>query len=330
MKSRIVKLGLRVGISIIFIMFLLHSTNILEIINSLIKSNHKIWTIGIAVYVFGQIVSAYKWSLLTKAAGFKKTLKEHIHLYFTGMFFNLFLPSTVGGDVTRCYYLSKGETGGKRRVAYTVLAERFTGVVALVLMSTVAAFTSFGNPLPTFIKLFLVLLSITVIVVPLVFRQICSMLPDNTFFIKKSTINRMLADTKVYWENPKLIFKALYWSFLFHLLIIAIHILIAQAMKVNIPVGYYFILYPLTSIAGFLPVSFNGIGPREGMYIYLLSLIAIKTPVALAFSIFWFGIVFFSSLIGGIFYIKGHHFPILEAEVNQNEEIEEQHNAEPA
>lgn len=61
------------------------------------------------------------------------------------------------------------------------------------------------------------------------------------------------------------------------------------------------------------------------MYIYLLSLIGIKTPMALAFAIFWFGIVLCSSLIGGIFYIKGHHKPPEEYNINIEED-----NAEPA
>jgi uncharacterized membrane protein YbhN (UPF0104 family) len=96
---------------------------------------------------------------------------------------------------------------------------------------------------------------------------------------------------------------------LFHLLIIAIHVTIGQAMGLDIPVAYYFIVYPMSAMAGFIPIAFNGIGPREGTYIYFLSLISIKPSAALAFSIYWFGIVLFSSLIGGLFYIKGKHVP---------------------
>ena len=313
MKSRVLKLSLRIGLSLIFIIFLLHNTNILETISTLTKSNHKIWLIGIGVYVLGQIVSAYKWKLLTEAAGFKRSFQDHISLYFTGMFFNLFLPSTVGGDVTRCYYLSKEDPEGRRGPAiYTVLAERFTGVVVILWLATIVMFTHFGNPIPLIIKILIALLSLVLIILPLFFHKLCSMIPETGFFIKKNKIQRMLNDT-----------KALYWSLLFHLLIITIHIIIGHAMKLNIPVGYYFILYPLTSIAGFLPVSFNGIGPREGMYIYLLSLISIQTHIALAFSIFWFGIVFCSSLIGGIFYIKGNHYPVPEEEGNFEEEFAE-------
>ncbi|MDD3150941.1 MAG: hypothetical protein PHV68_08910, partial [Candidatus Gastranaerophilales bacterium] len=42
-------------------------------------------------------------------------------------------------------------------------------------------------------------------------------------------------------------------------------------------------------------------------YIYFLTLIGVKSSTALALSVFWFGIVVISGLIGGIFYIKGKH-----------------------
>lgn len=303
--KRIIKLLLRIGISIIFIIILLKNANILEIIESIVKTDHKILVFGVLFYLAGQLISAYKWQLLANAAGFKNKLIEYLDYYFIGMFFNLFLPTTVGGDITKCYYLSKGDARCRKAPAiYSVLADRYTGVAVIVWMATIAMFCPIGKVVPVGIKLIMALFSLIIIILT-PFAPSFIMF----FFKRKKWARTVLRDIKVYFSSPELVFKAIYWSFLFHLLIIGIHITIGHAMGLNIPIAYYFIIYPMSAIAGFLPVTFNGIGPREGTYIFFLSLIGIKSAAALAFGIYWFGIVLFSSLVGGLFYIKGKHTP---------------------
>jgi len=161
-----------------------------------------------------------------------------------------------------------------------------------------------GDVVPLYIKLLMVALSLFILIATPLFPVVCM-----NFFKRKNWIRTMLRDVKIYWNSPRLITKALFWSLLFHVLIIAIHFTIGHAMSLDIPIGYYFILYPVSAIAGFVPFTFNGIGPREGAYIYFLSLIGIKSSAAIAFGVFWFGIVLCSSLIGGFFYIKEKHSP---------------------
>src|SRR5262245_12292767 len=54
-----------------------------------------------ALYLGGQALSAYKWALIGRSVGFARPLAEYTRFYFIGMFFNLFGPSTIGGDVVR-------------------------------------------------------------------------------------------------------------------------------------------------------------------------------------------------------------------------------------
>ncbi|MCK7521174.1 MAG: flippase-like domain-containing protein [Ignavibacteriales bacterium] len=197
-------------------------------------------------------------------------------------------------------------------------------------MASIAMLTPLGKDVPIFFKALMLGLSAFIIIYTPLFRA--SM---RYFFKKKRVIKFMLIDTRVYWDNKRLIIKALYWSLLFHMLIIAIHITIGKAMGIEIPLAYYFIVYPMSAMAGFLPVSFNGIGPREGAYILFFSLVGVKSSAALVFGIYWFGIVLLSSLIGGIFYIKGRHTPppedfeIEEADMSDESVIEQQPELDP-
>src|SRR3972149_2119697 len=91
-------------------------------------------------------------------------------------------------------------------------------------------------------------------------------------------------------------------SVIFHAILVAIHVCIARALSLNTPVAYHFISISPASLASLLP-SFNGIGVRDGAYIYLLSLIGIDKAYGLLFSIQWFLIMAISSSIGLIFYL---------------------------
>ena len=67
------------------------------------------------------------------------------------MFFNLFLPTIVGGDAVKAVLLAR-ETGAPARATMSVFMERNTGLCALLLIAIVAAFVAppvrlFGVPL---------------------------------------------------------------------------------------------------------------------------------------------------------------------------------------
>src|SRR2546430_16693092 len=53
--------------------------------------------------------------VLARPLGFKMPFKVLVHYYLIGMFFNLFAPSTVGGDISRVYYLSRDDANHSQK-----------------------------------------------------------------------------------------------------------------------------------------------------------------------------------------------------------------------
>lgn len=304
-RNKLLNLFARIAISIIILSVLFTKIDFNEIKESLIKTNHTVLIVGILVYTLIQAINAYKWKLIANNAGFSNKLREYIDYYFVGLFFNLFLPTTVGGDISKAYYLSKHDLQSRKAPAiYSVLAERYSGVVIIVWIGTFVLLSPIGNPVPLAFKILMSFITILIFVVTSFFPSFWMQ-----FFKRKKWVRTMLRDVKAYWSNPKLVIKVICWSTLYHAFVLGIHALIGHAMGINIPVGYYVMAYSMAAMAGFLPVSFNGIGPREWAYIYFLSFAGVKSSDALIFSIFWFGIILFSSLSGGIFYLKGQLLP---------------------
>src|SRR5947209_8083614 len=67
-----------------------------------------LWLAAVGLYLATQVVSGLRWRLLAEPLGFEQSLARFTGLYFVGMFFNLVLPTSVGGDVVRAWYLDGG------------------------------------------------------------------------------------------------------------------------------------------------------------------------------------------------------------------------------
>src|SRR3989338_1054307 len=63
------------------------------------------------------------------------------YLWTISLFFNLFLPSAVGGDIAKAYYIAK-DSGKKLASVTSVLIDRFFGLMATISIGFVAYFFS--------------------------------------------------------------------------------------------------------------------------------------------------------------------------------------------
>ena len=284
-------------ISVGLISFFLARVDFSQLVIAVEKTQIRFLLIGLVLYPLAQIISAVKWQYLAKALGINKELKPMVGLYFIGMFFNLFLPTSIGGDITRGLYLNP-DSGKTRSSFLSVLLERGSGLIALVLLASVVMLTPFGATLPAVLRFGFPAATVLAIV-------FLSILPW-IFGKTRTRIRKLICeDLIVFWKEPRITGIAILYSILFHSILVAIHVCIAKALSLNIPVPYHFVTLALASLASLLP-SFNGIGVRDGAYIYLLSLIGIDKAYGLLFSLLWFSIMAISSFIGCIvFLIRG-------------------------
>lgn len=89
-------------------------------------------------------------------------------------------------------------------------------------------------------------------------------------------------------------------SIVFHLFQLGLQGLIAAAVGLSIPFWYLLLFIPVVQILSTLPISFGGLGLREGGYIISLSLWGIERDEALAFGLVWSAIVLGANLCGGL------------------------------
>jgi uncharacterized membrane protein YbhN (UPF0104 family) len=231
--------------------------------------------------------------------------------YFIGMFFNLALPTSVGGDVVRAWYLaSRSGVSGQRLGAFlSVLADRVNGLVVLVFLAGVA-YICCPLALPTWIGGCVVGAEVATMVGLVVFlvlirRSGCSRspLPPRT-----SGLGRLMDGASVYRNYPGVLTGATILSLGVQAANVVLYWLVGRALGLGVPLSYYGILMPLVTLLTLVPISLNGMGLREVGTVLLLGPLGVRAETAVTLSLLTFAVYTTASLGGAGFYLFGQ-FP---------------------
>ena len=274
--------------------------------HTLVSAKLSYIVLALVVYLFAQAGSAVRWAVLVRPLGIKTPFRELVSYYMIGMFFNLFAPGTVGGDVSRVYYLVKdqerndqGRTVPTVRAAMSVLMDRAIGMAVLIWMGAAGLILFPSYPVPAAIRSLTLILAfgfaICTVLIPVLRRA----LPEGG----NSTIVKLRLVLRSYRAHWHAIVLGILLSLIVHLIQAWMHLLMGRALNLAIPFSFCLIVYPLVGTFAAIPISLNGLGLREGGYIFLLGLIGIDSENGIAFGLLLFLIVATDSLIGGIIFL---------------------------
>lgn len=302
--STTMKFLLRMGLSVCLLAWLISRTNPHDLLSAFLDLSFFAWAAAFLMYLASQVIGSIRWYFLAYALDFTGPWSAYLKYYFVGMYFNLFLPTCVGGDVLKMHFISRGEPK-KLRATYSILADRLFGLVAMFLLGAGAVLIGQGV-LPHYFERLLRVAGICIIAsflsLPMAYKLLSITWPK---------IGKRLAVLLVFWEKPKAMFAGLSLSFVLQVLGMGAVALLANDMGLDPPVLFYFAAFPLVAILTILPISFNGIGIREGGFIFFLGLKGISAEKALTLSLSFFAIQIAASLIGGLAYAFGFHKKLL-------------------
>jgi uncharacterized protein (TIRG00374 family) len=266
-----------------------------------------LWIVLALVWVILSVgVSAYKWQLILKASHLVIPLRVLWKNYWEGLFFNNFLPSSIGGDGLRIYRVGK-LTGDIAGSTTSVVVERILATIGLCLTALIAASLTPLN-IPYLLPAFLILMMAGILILVLcLFPQLAKELHKRLTRLAKVQIflNGVVDHGNRLRKHPGLLFKALIVSVLFQICVVMVNWCLFRALSaIELNLIEAAVLIPATSVAAMLPVGINGYGVREGAYISLFAYVGITRSVALTASLLFALIVSFLSLWGGWIWVK--------------------------
>jgi len=283
-------------------------------VSDIIKEVQKaeiIWLLlSFSLHVFGILISAYRWQILTRAQGEKIPLWYLAKSYLVAGFFNNFLPTRFGGDIVRIW---DGSRYSKSLVKSTavVLVERLTGVIVLLSFAFIASLIrlDLAQTVPAIWAALIIGFS-GLCLVGLFFtsggKKLIQKIPSSSYLANIKTKLLDFREALLKYKEKKQIFtQALFWALLLQINVIIHYYLVGKAFSLSIPLIDYFIFIPIILLILTIPITIGGLGLREIIYIEVFKFYAIEQATALSFTLLadlTFSLLI--GLIGAVFYIR--------------------------
>jgi glycosyltransferase 2 family protein len=269
----------------------------------------------------------YKWSLLLRGRGHKLPLLRGMMVYCASWVWGYFLPSTVGSDAIRAYCTARMGFDSREVVA-SIVVERFVGFLAsmILMILSLILLTAMGILADKAVYVWLVGGALTLAGILVYFVSVSHsafQLVHNRIlkrFQRHRIANRLREFHETYhtFMKDRLYFGAFFWlTLLEQLFPILCMWLIARGMGIRSDLLYFAGALPLAMLFMRLPISLDGIGVFEVVFVLLMSLAGISASQSVAISItsrviilivmvpWWLAFVFVSG---------DHHVPVIPIE----------------
>lgn len=232
------------------------------------------WPVAVfLVYISGVLIfiSALKWKLFLESFGRSVSLVRLNALYYVGYFVNLLLPSHVGGDAVRSWYL--GRSVGQHEAFAATILERLLGLVAMLGLGLISMW--FVPNAPWQIRL-----SIAAMAAGLATAIGVALSPRCLAFVGRiprtekvvghlGKVQQVLRSAAA---DRRVLAKTLLLSLLYHSLTVVNTVAAAAAVGwFGVPVGDLFVVLPVILLIGALPITPSGLGIQEGAFLFFLT-----------------------------------------------------------
>lgn len=263
------------------------------------------WVAAVGLYVVCQLLCCVRWMWLSRPLGFQQSLGRFTSIYFVGMFFNLFLPTSVGGDAVRAVYLANG-SGRKLPAILSVLLDRLSGVIVLIALACVAAACSPVELPPQFRFAIFGLGScaaLGLLCLPLLAKLV-------HVFPERNKIRKLIERTRdsfgLLRSRPGLLLGTTMLSIVVQILNAVLVWMVGLAINLDVPPIYYGVAAPMVTLVTLIPISLNGMGLREGGMVLFLGPAGATAANAVTLAFLWFLVQTTTSLFGAGVYLIGH------------------------
>lgn len=297
----------------------------------LLGLNLWIFAAALGIHIVSQLIFVSRWFLLLRAQSIRIGFWSAVKLHYLGLFYNNCLPSSVGGDVLRAWYVTK-HTDKKLEAALSVFVDRAVGLTGMLIM---ASFCYWFIPVQASSNQFesqsvridflqhvneyrwiligvgIVLVSTTAVCMftvrgRAVGRRYLHFICQHGALI----LTKVREAIRIYYNKKSVLLCALLLTFCCQGVFIMGMVLIGSSIGITAHIKYYFIFFPISWLLGALPISVGGAGVMEWwLKAMFIRVCAVSSGRALALALCQRLIWLFGSLPGAGIHLIGAHLP---------------------
>jgi len=305
--SPIAQTLLKVLLSGSLLFYLIQKAHLAVIYQTILSAEIRYYLLAIAVYIAAQPLRMVRWRLLLIEKQVSISRTRLLILCFIGTFFSGFLPTIVGGDVVRGYYVFKESNAHDVSFA-SIVVERLCGLVIIIITGSAASlyFLILHGPSPLITTCLAGCLLVLVLMCSMCYQPLFKAMSRPLSLVRRwniaGKIDAIYQATLSYKGHVKALAWCVVLSSIYELVIIYIHFLLAVALGWNIPGALFFLAVPVVTVVSMFPLSFGGLGVREGAMVIFFSQYGISSASAISLSLLSYSISLVAGAIGGMMY----------------------------
>lgn len=291
--------------------------------------------VGVAVFFGCTILATARWKVLLAVQDIEMSWLRTWQLFMIGMFFNLFMLGSTGGDVVKMFLTMRETTKNKAAALLSVFMDRVIGMLALIFLSAALLVFRYdqlshaeGSAALLRVLLWLLAASMVIIVGMFVVSGLgwVHYLPAWTPL--RGRIVEISAACHLYAKAWRLTIWAFLVSFPLFAMFFTTFYCAARAFTDQLGLLDMFSVMPIVAVITAIPISISGIGLRESLFVQLLAPFGVTAAVATLISVTGFFINTVGSLAGGLvflFYRSSSHESVSLRDMHREvEEVEDQ------
>lgn len=257
-------------------------------VSRLLQADFGLLALAVGTFILSNFLGALQWQKLLHGQKIAFPYRRSANLYFIGLFFNNFLPSSLGGDVVKIYSVSRVEKKGREGLAATFV-DRFAGLFLLSVFALAASTWLLVTGVQAVKQDILVYIAIVFVIFILA-----------TAFLFSRRIGRLVYEVLLARFNPlgikdkfresheffhtyrhqyRLAGEVFFLSLAIQLARVAVHYFCALSIGFEIGFIYFLVFVPLIAMAAVIPISFGGLGVRESTAPFLFTSMAAVAAV---------------------------------------------------
>lgn len=271
-----------------------------------------VWAGVLAGFLAGHLLGVGKWRRFVNAGRAGLGSLDATLAYSAGLFANLCLPSIVGGDLLRM-----GLAGRLSRRPEAALwggvMDRLTDLMALTLLALAGGLLA-RNQLAGWagqvVTVGLVIAVATAgVAVPLALRRPIHRWPRRL----RRPVGRSLVAIRQLWRRPTVFAGGLAASLAIQGGFVVLNAWLGRAVGIEVPLGVWFLTWPLAKLAALIPISLGGLAVREASLAALLLPFGVAPARAVVASLLWQTVLIAGGLFGGLVWLilsRVRHLPV--------------------
>lgn len=302
------KVLLKIAFSLFFMWIILRNVDFAALAKVLSSANLGFIVLSFIIFSLAMLILVQRWNFLLRV--FRKDIpfRNLVSVYWIGLFFSLFLPSSIGGDVVKMYKLSKNH-GKTIEISASVLMDRIVGLTSLTILSSVSFFFFRGSFNFDVVGKIVMFMTVSLSLFYLVIFN--ANLIKRLKFIRKilslvkaeKIIRDLYLSFNLYLKHIDSLVASILTSLFCNLMVAFSIYLLADAVGMTVPLVYFFVIMPIVFMLMFIPISMSGLGLQDGAYVFFLGQLGVPATLAFSMSLLAHLVRYLSGLIGGVIYM---------------------------